>query len=75
MLKHILLFFLAVRADNDDATVEEDIGKSRDGSRTDDEAVQRSVVIAISQLFSPCLQLAEKETYMCIRITFQCWWT
>lgn len=32
----------AVRADDDgDATVEADIGKSRDGSRTDDEVVER----------------------------------
>lgn len=35
----------AVKAEEDeldiDGTVEEDIGKSRDGSRTDDEAVQR----------------------------------
>jgi len=27
--------------DEEDATVDDDIGKSRDGSRTDDEAVQR----------------------------------
>lgn len=34
----------AVRADDEvdvDGTVEEDLGKSRDGSRTDDEVVQR----------------------------------
>ena len=32
----------AAQEDSDgEATVEEDIGKSRDGSRTDDEAVQR----------------------------------
>lgn len=34
----------AVRAEDEidvDATVEEDLGKSRDGSRTDDEVVQR----------------------------------
>ncbi|KAJ8261699.1 hypothetical protein GJAV_G00157310 [Gymnothorax javanicus] len=39
-----LLAFTSVRADDDvdvDATVEEDLGKSRDGSRTDDEVVQR----------------------------------
>ncbi|KAI1882159.1 hypothetical protein AGOR_G00247800 [Albula goreensis] len=39
-----LLAFSSVRADDDvdiDGTVEEDIGKSRDGSRTDDEVVQR----------------------------------
>uniref|UniRef100_A0A3P9KWI2 Endoplasmin n=1 Tax=Oryzias latipes TaxID=8090 RepID=A0A3P9KWI2_ORYLA len=40
-----LLAFAAVRAEDDevdvDATVEEDLGKSRDGSRTDDEVVQR----------------------------------
>ncbi len=28
-------------ADEVDATLDEDIGKSRDGSRTDDEVVQR----------------------------------
>jgi heat shock protein beta len=27
-----------------DGTVEEDLGKSREGSRTDDEVVQRSVL-------------------------------
>jgi len=34
----------AVRAEDElevDGTVEEDLGKSRDGSRTDDEVVQR----------------------------------
>ncbi|KAG7455846.1 hypothetical protein MATL_G00245360, partial [Megalops atlanticus] len=39
-----LLAFTAVRADDEvdvDGTVEEDLGKSRDGSRTDDEVVQR----------------------------------
>ncbi|KAG9340037.1 hypothetical protein JZ751_022148 [Albula glossodonta] len=39
-----LLVFTSVRAEDDvdiDATVEEDMGKSRDGSRTDDEVVQR----------------------------------
>nr|UED96498.1 heat shock protein 90b1 [Larimichthys polyactis] len=40
-----LLAFAAVKAEEDeldiDGTVEEDLGKSRDGSRTDDEAVQR----------------------------------
>jgi heat shock protein beta len=37
-----LICLSSVRADDDDtATVDEDIGKSRDGSRTDDEAVQR----------------------------------
>uniref|UniRef100_A0A1A7XB59 Endoplasmin n=1 Tax=Iconisemion striatum TaxID=60296 RepID=A0A1A7XB59_9TELE len=39
-----LLAFAAVRAEDDvdvDGTVEEDFGKSRDGSRTDDEVVQR----------------------------------
>lgn len=38
----------SVKADDDvdiDGTVEDDLGKSRDGSRTDDEAVQRSVGI------------------------------
>uniref|UniRef100_A0A8C4HRN7 Histidine kinase/HSP90-like ATPase domain-containing protein n=1 Tax=Dicentrarchus labrax TaxID=13489 RepID=A0A8C4HRN7_DICLA len=37
-------FAAAVKADDEvdvDGTVEEDLGKSRDGSRTDDEAVQR----------------------------------
>lgn len=36
----------AVRAEDEvdvDGTVEEDLGKSRDGSRTDDEVVQRWV--------------------------------
>lgn len=42
------LFIAAVKADDDDGvdvdgTVEEDLGKSRDGSRTDDEVVQRWV--------------------------------
>ncbi|XP_073694739.1 endoplasmin [Garra rufa] len=39
-----LLAFAPVKADDDvdiDGTVEEDFGKSRDGSRTDDEVVQR----------------------------------
>ncbi|XP_056311904.1 endoplasmin [Danio aesculapii] len=39
-----LLAFASVKADDDvdiDGTVEEDLGKSRDGSRTDDEVVQR----------------------------------
>ncbi|XP_016299538.1 endoplasmin-like [Sinocyclocheilus anshuiensis] len=39
-----LLAFASVKADDDvdiDHTVEEDLGKSRDGSRTDDEVVQR----------------------------------
>ncbi|KAM3608900.1 uncharacterized protein V6R79_006530 [Siganus canaliculatus] len=39
-----LLAFAAVKAEDEvdiDGTVEEDIGKSRDGSRTDDEVVQR----------------------------------
>ncbi|KAJ8381487.1 hypothetical protein SKAU_G00022650 [Synaphobranchus kaupii] len=39
-----LLAFTSVRADDDvdiDATVEEDLGKSRDASKTDDEVVQR----------------------------------
>jgi len=36
------LLFAAVKADDDDEpTIDEDIGKSRDGSRTDDEVVQR----------------------------------
>ncbi|XP_077090850.1 endoplasmin [Siphateles boraxobius] len=39
-----LLAFASVKADDDvdiDGTVEEDLGKSRDGSRTDDEVVKR----------------------------------
>ncbi|XP_036419665.1 endoplasmin [Colossoma macropomum] len=39
-----LLVFTSVKADEDvdvDGTVEDDLGKSRDGSRTDDEVVQR----------------------------------
>uniref|UniRef100_A0A3B5N1X9 Endoplasmin n=1 Tax=Xiphophorus couchianus TaxID=32473 RepID=A0A3B5N1X9_9TELE len=39
-----LLAFAAVRAEDEvdvDGTVEDDLGKSRDGSRTDDEVVQR----------------------------------
>ena len=34
-------FISAVRAEDEEVAVEEDIGKSRDASRTDDEAVQR----------------------------------
>lgn len=40
----VLLTFGFVRADDEvdvDGTVEEDLGKSREGSRTDDEVVQR----------------------------------
>lgn len=33
-----------------DGTVEEDLGKSRDGSRTDDEVVQRWVALCKSDL-------------------------
>lgn len=45
------LLIAAVKADDDDevdvdGTVEEDLGKSRDGSRTDDEVVQRWVQLA-----------------------------
>lgn len=41
------LFSGSVRADevDVDGTVEEDLGKSREGSRTDDEVVQRFVFI------------------------------
>lgn len=43
----VFVFFVAaVRAEDEvdvDGTVEEDLGKSRDGSRTDDEVVQRWV--------------------------------
>lgn len=47
-MKRLLFFFFvaAVRAEDEvdvDGTVEEDLGKSRDGSRTDDEVVQRWV--------------------------------
>lgn len=38
----------SARADDEvdvDGTVEEDLGKSREGSRTDDEVVQRSVLL------------------------------
>ena len=38
----VFLVLSAAAADDDDtATVEEDIGKSREASRTDDEAVER----------------------------------
>uniref|UniRef100_A0A2K5JQR5 Histidine kinase/HSP90-like ATPase domain-containing protein n=1 Tax=Colobus angolensis palliatus TaxID=336983 RepID=A0A2K5JQR5_COLAP len=43
-LCHVLLTFGSVRADDEvdvDGTVEEDLDKSREGSRTDDEVVQR----------------------------------
>ncbi|XP_050929213.1 endoplasmin [Lates calcarifer] len=43
-LLFVLLAFASVKADDEvdvDGTVEEDLGKSRDGSRTDDEVVQR----------------------------------
>lgn len=42
----VCFFVAAVRAEDEvdvDGTVEEDLGKSRDGSRTDDEVVQRWV--------------------------------
>ncbi len=41
---NFLFWAAAVKADDEvdiDGTVEEDLGKSRDGSRTDDEVVQR----------------------------------
>lgn len=40
-----LVFLVSVRADevDVDGTVEDDLGKSREGSRTDDEIVQRLV--------------------------------
>lgn len=40
-----LVFPVSVRADevDVDGTVEDDLGKSREGSRTDDEVVQRLV--------------------------------
>lgn len=40
----LFFFIAAVKAEDEldvDGTVEEDFGKSRDGSRTDDEVVQR----------------------------------
>uniref|UniRef100_A0A8C5J3K2 Endoplasmin n=1 Tax=Junco hyemalis TaxID=40217 RepID=A0A8C5J3K2_JUNHY len=37
----VLLLAVSVRADEVDGTVEDDLGKSREGSRTDDEVVQR----------------------------------
>lgn len=43
-LCRVLLTFGSVRADDEvyvDGTGEEDLGKSREGSRTDDEVVQR----------------------------------
>lgn len=43
-----LMFLAAVRAEDEvdvDGTVEDDLGKSRDGSRTDDEVVQRLVML------------------------------
>lgn len=46
LLSLFCIFAASVKADDDvdiDGTVEEDLGKSRDGSRTDDEVVQRSV--------------------------------
>ena len=50
---YLILLFSAVRADDDDeAKVEDDIGKSRDGSRTDDEAVQRLVTRILCLLLS-----------------------
>lgn len=45
------LLIAAVKADDEvdvDGTVEEDLGKSRDGSRTDDEVVQRWVQLTRS---------------------------
>lgn len=48
ILKPTLYFSAAVRAEDEvdvDGTVEEDLGKSRDGSRTDDEVVQRWVAL------------------------------
>jgi len=41
----LVSIFSAVKADDGDATLEADIGKSRDGSRTDDEVVERYVVL------------------------------
>ena len=44
MLMNDCSFFSAVKAQEDDEpTVDDDLGKSRDGSRTDDEVVQRYV--------------------------------
>lgn len=53
---YLLVFFFiaAVKANDDDdggvdvdGTIEEDLGKSRDGSRTDDEVVQRWVLVEV----------------------------
>lgn len=51
--KSTLCFSAAVRAEDEvdvDGTVEDDLGKSRDGSRTDDEVVQRWVALCKSDL-------------------------
>lgn len=47
-----LVFPVSVRADevDVDGTVEDDLGKSREGSRTDDEVVQRLVPGVLGKL-------------------------
>lgn len=47
-----LVFPVSVRADevDVDGTVEDDLGKSREGSRTDDEVVQRLVPEVLGKL-------------------------
>lgn len=51
-----LLFPVSVRADDVevDGTVEDDLGKSREGSRTDDEVVQRLVPVVLGKLLLKC---------------------
>lgn len=47
---------MSVRADevDVDGTVEDDLGKSREGSRTDDEVVQRLVPGVLHELVLEC---------------------
>ena len=59
----LFLFYSAASVTADDATeddtptVDEDIGKSREGSRTDDEAVQRYSMIAGNCVYKVVLNL------------------
>lgn len=49
----------AVKAEDEldiDGTVEEDLGKSRDGSKTDDEVVQRYVYIVSHYVCTLCFK-------------------
>ena len=60
ILKNNLCVFAAsVRAEEDDldidGTVEDDLGKSREGSKTDDEVVQRCVLLSVCVCV--CVQL------------------